>query len=144
MGEKRSLSQRWDEYRPSKTGWFWSCVACIVATIVVGFAWGGWVTAGTAKNMAEDAAGKAQAQLVASYCVARFEGSADAATQLATLKNTQSWGQDDVITKGGWVTPPGAKEPTDGAADLCVQRLLTAKLVPAATGTAAKAPSTGG
>ena len=79
MVEKRSFSERWHEYRPSKTGYFWSCVVCIVGTMVVGFVWGGWVTARTAQTMAENAADKAQAQLAASYCVARFEAGTDAA-----------------------------------------------------------------
>jgi hypothetical protein len=144
MVDKPSLSTRWHEYRPSKAGWFWSCVFCIVATIVVGFVWSGWVTAGTAKSMADDAAQKAQAQLAANYCVARFEASTDAANQLASLKKTEEWGRDDFITKGGWVTPPGAKQPIDGAADLCAQRLLTAKLLPATTSTPVKPATTGG
>jgi hypothetical protein len=144
MVEKRSLSTRWDEYRPSKTGWFWSCAFCVAATIFVGFVWGGWVTAGRASSMADGAAQKAQAQLAANYCVARFEGGTDAANQLATLKKTQEWSRDDFITKGGWVTPPGAKQPVDGAADLCAQQLLTVKLLPAATDHPVKSATNGG
>ena len=30
----------WGDCRPSKTMWFWSCVACVVATIVIGFTGG--------------------------------------------------------------------------------------------------------
>ncbi|MBD3307276.1 hypothetical protein GF339_12620, partial [candidate division KSB3 bacterium] len=57
--KKASLSQRWSEAQFSKTAMFWSLVAVIVLTMIIGFWWGGWVTAGSAEkiaqNMAEDA-----------------------------------------------------------------------------------------
>ena len=65
MADIQGLKQRWEEFRPSKTMTFWSCVACIGLTILVGFAWGGWVTGGTSKEMAQDAAADARAQLAA-------------------------------------------------------------------------------
>ena len=45
----------WGDYRPSKATWFWSCVACVVATMVIGFTWGGWVTGGTADEQTAQA-----------------------------------------------------------------------------------------
>jgi len=128
MTDKPSFSVRWREYRPSKTMYFWSCVFCVAATAVIGFASGAWVTGTKAARMADGAAEQARDQLAASYCVARFETGTDAITELAELKKTESWMQDDFIVKGGWVTPPGSKEPVKGAADLCVQKLLVAKL----------------
>src|SRR5579872_4521168 len=88
MAENPGIGKRWQDYRPSKSLWFWSCVACVVATMVVGFHWGGWVTGGTADDMAQSAGKKARAELAASLCVNRFESSADATTQLAALKKT--------------------------------------------------------
>ena len=70
---KQSINQRWQGYRPTKTLLFWSCAGCAVATIIVGFAWGGWVTGGTARTMAEDAASSGRAQLAAAICVDRFK-----------------------------------------------------------------------
>jgi len=134
MVDKPSFSVRYRDYRPSKTLWFWCCAACVAATMIVGFFSAGWVSADTAKTRADDAAQQARAALAASYCVNNFERASDVATQLAALKKTESWNQDDFITKGGWVTPPGTKAPVDGAAELCVQQLLAAKLP--ATGTA--------
>jgi len=124
----RERRQRWSEYRPSKAQCFWSCVACVLATIVVGFTWGDWVTAGKADRMASAAARQARAEAVASYCVARFESSYDVATELAALKKTAPWSQDDFIADGGWVTPPGSTQPVTDAADLCAQRLLATKV----------------
>lgn len=128
MEERARLRERWREYQPSKTAWFWSCAACIVGTMVVGFAWGGWVTHGTAAKMAADASQTTRNQLAAAICVTRFEAAPNAAAELAQLKKTDSWQQADFVTNGGWVTLPGVKEPVSDAADLCVQQLLTAKL----------------
>ena len=81
-----SLSRRWEAYRPTKGVWLWTSAGCIVATIVVGFAWGGWVTGGTATRMASDAADGARAQLAAMVGVADFNHGPDAVAQLAALK----------------------------------------------------------
>ena len=51
--QKLSLARRWSDARPTKTVVFWSCVATMVVTMIVGFTWGGWVTGGTALKMAE-------------------------------------------------------------------------------------------
>lgn len=121
------FSARWESYRASKTVLFWSCAACAVATMIVGFGWGGWVTGGTAAKQATAAASTARAELAAAECVSRFMGSTELAVQLAALKASNSWSRNDLIDKGGWTTPPGAQQPIQGAADLCAQRLLEAK-----------------
>src|SRR4051794_34422194 len=78
MDSKLSPGQRWEAYRPSKVLLFWSCVACIVATMAVGFGWGGWTTGGTAASMAKDAASTARQELAADVCVERFQAADDA------------------------------------------------------------------
>jgi len=134
MTSEPNTWQRWERYRPSKGLWFWSCLACSVATIVVGFTWGGWVTASNAAERSKTAANDARNELAAAVCVSRFEGSPDASAQLAQLKKTELWDRDEFIQKGGWVTMPGSKEPMVGASNICVQRLMTAT-IPPATGT---------
>ena len=128
MANSPSLGRRWEVYRPSKGIWLWSCVACIAATIVIGFAWGGWVTGGTARLMASDAAAGASAQMAAADCVVRFKNGPDATAQLATLKKTDSsYERADLIKKNGWATMPGSKDPVDGAADICARSLMNTK-----------------
>ena len=128
MANERSLGKRWQEYRPSKRTWFWSSVACVVATVVVGFTWGGWVTGGTTNRMAAAAAADARAQLAAAACVNRFENSKDAAAQLAVLKKAYTYRWGDLIEAKGWTTIPGTETPVAGAANLCAQRILKAGL----------------
>ena len=130
MNEKQSLMELWKAYRPSKTAYFWSCIACIAATIVIGFTWGGWMTGSAAVNQAEQAAQVAEARLAANLCVSRFEKGADAATELAALKSTQFLQREDFITKGPWLKLPGLDQPIPGAARLCVERLLGVNPLP--------------
>jgi hypothetical protein len=124
-------------YRPSKTIWFWSTAAAVVLTVIVGFNWGGWVTGGTAIDRAKDAAEGAKAELAADICAYRFLGANDAGAQLAALKKESSYSRSSVIEKGGWVTLAGAKEPVDGAAQLCADQLMKAELEPGAAGSLA-------
>jgi acetyl-CoA acetyltransferase len=109
---------------------FWSCVGCIVLTMIVGFAWGRWVTGGTATRMAADAAKQARAELVAAVCVERFLGASDAPAQLAALKEESNWTRDDFIDKGGWTKLPGLDKTVPQAAGLCAERLADASLPP--------------
>jgi GH24 family phage-related lysozyme (muramidase) len=133
MANNPSLGRRWEDYQPSKGIWFWSCAACITATIVIGFTWGGWVTGGTATKMAADAAAGASAQLAAADCIHRFENGPDASAQLTALKKAESYQRSDLLQKGGWATMPGSKDPVEGAALICAQQLVNPSL-PAAKG----------
>ncbi len=127
MVNNTSLARRWEAYRPSKGIWLWSCVACIVATMVIGFTWGGWVTGGTATSLAAEAASGATAQLAAADCVSRFDSGPDATAQLAALKKADSYERSELIKKAGWATMPGSKDPVAGAADICARQLVSAK-----------------
>jgi hypothetical protein len=118
------------EYRPSKTAWFWSCVASVVLTMVIGFAFGGWVTGGTAESMAALARQDAREQLVASICVERFVSAPDAAQKLQELKEARSWERDGLIEDEGWATVNALDEQVSGAADLCAERLVALESVP--------------
>ena len=119
------LAQRLENYRPSKSVLGWCCALSIVATMLVGFMWGGWTTSGTARAMADKAADDARATLAAEICTAQFNRNPDAATQLTALNKLESWDRADFIRKGGWANLPGLKEPVSGSADICAQQLVT-------------------
>lgn len=111
MTDSPNMWQRWTSYRPSKATWFWSCVTCVIATLIVGFSAGGWMTKSSAADMAKTAADGARDKLVAAICVNRFESSPDASTQLAMLKKAAIWDRDYFIQKGGWSPCPAPKTP---------------------------------
>ena len=119
------LGQRWAGYKATKATLFWSGAACAVATVVVGFTWGGWVTGASARSMAEAAAADGRDGLVAAICVDRFQAGSDAQGQLAALKEQKGWNRASFIEKGGWATMPDDKaKPTNKAARLCADRLV--------------------
>lgn len=120
----KSHQETFAAFKPSKTLWFWSCAGCAVLTMIVGFSAGGWVTGGTAKEIAADAADKARAQLVAGACFDNFVKGTDFAKTLAKLKDTSSWQRSDMLEDGGWVTLAGMKEPLDDAAEICASKLV--------------------
>ena len=113
----------WSAYRPSKAIWFWSCAGCIVATLLVGFVWLGWVSGGTADEMARDASEQGRANLAAELCVFRFMDAPDAADRLAELNEQSTRQRDDYIESGGWVTFVELDGVVGGAAQLCADQL---------------------
>lgn len=127
MEEKANLSMRWKNFEPTKKLVFWACVGSVVLTIVVGFKWGGWVTGGTAQEMAENAATDARVKIAAASCVVRFGQGVDAKGRLTILRKTESWDRGGYMEKAGWATPMGTEEPIVGAGARCAEQLLSAK-----------------
>ncbi|HEV2503688.1 MAG TPA: hypothetical protein VGV39_11465 [Mesorhizobium sp.] len=109
---KQSLSRRWEDYQPSKTALVWACIAAIIATIVVGFSWGGWVTGGTSQKIAVSASDTARGELASAICVERFKAAPDASAKLVEFKAvTDSYKKRQFIEAGGWATMPGQTTP---------------------------------
>ena len=82
----QSWTKRVDKFRATKTQVFWACAACAVATIFVGFNWGGWVTGASARDMTTTAAASARADLASAFCIHQFAADPAASAQLAALK----------------------------------------------------------
>ena len=100
-------------------------VAGVIATVVIGFTWGGWTLGSTAKEMAEKNASAAVVAVLAPMCAEKFRQGADASTNMAELKKVNSWMQDSYIEKGGWATFAGVSPSGRGVAQACAT-LLTA------------------
>ena len=71
-----SFRERWRDARPTKTVVFWSWIGSVVLTMIIGFAWGGWVTGGTARSMAQTLAEEAIVKRLAPMCVVQFNSNA--------------------------------------------------------------------
>jgi hypothetical protein len=138
MADVKTLGQRFQEYRASKTTLFWSWVAVAVLTVVVGFNWGGWVTGGTAMGMAQEA----RRDVAATYCVQRFLAAPDVSAQHASLMETGSWQRDDFVQKGGWAKLPELDRPIAGVAELCAEKLADIEVSEAAAQTTSDGQST--
>jgi hypothetical protein len=96
-----------------------------IATMVIGFNWGGWTLGSTAKDMAVKSARAAVVEALAPICADRFQRAAEAPANMAELKKTSSWQQDAYIEKGGWATFPGMSSPERGVAQACANLLAT-------------------
>jgi hypothetical protein len=106
----------------------WGAVSGAIAISIVGFTWGGWVSGGTAEQLAAARADKAIVSSLVPICVAQFQTqqSPDAKGRLAALKATESWQQGEYVIKGGWATMPGAgtaDEPNRDVASGCAEAL---------------------
>jgi hypothetical protein len=99
--------------------------AGFVATVVIGFGWGGWTLGSTAKQMADKNASAAVVAVLAPMCADKFRQGADASANMVELKKVSSWMQDSYIEKGGWATFPGNASPDRSVAQACATLLTT-------------------
>ena len=96
-----------------------------VASIVIGFSWGGWTTGGTANKLAAEQADTAVVAALTPICVEKFLQNSDAKANLAVLQKISSnWEQGDYLEKGGWATLPGASSPDYHLARACAEKLV--------------------
>ena len=117
---KKTMSQRWDDYQPTKSTLVWACIGAVVAAIIVGFSWGGWVTGGTSRTAAATAGDVARGELASAICVERFSAAPDAAARLVELKAaTSAFAKRQFVEAGGWATMPGQTSPDRRGAAAC-------------------------
>ncbi len=95
-----------------------------IVLAVIGFAWGGWVTGGTAQEMAEELAHKAVVARLEPICVEQFNQDSEKDQKLKELKEEDSWKRDDYVEKQGWATMPGEKEADSKVAGKCAELLV--------------------
>jgi len=95
-----------------------------IATMFIGFSFGGWVTGGTAWKMSQQKAKDAVVAVLAPICVDNFQNSANADEKLIELNRfTLIWDRGAFVEKGGWATMPGAASPETGVARTCANML---------------------
>jgi hypothetical protein len=97
-----------------------------VATLVVGFYWGGWSLASTTQKQVQAAEQASVVRVLAPICADRFQRSADAGANLKALNTADSWKRDEMIEKAGWTTFPGS-EPDRRVAEACFTLLTLVK-----------------
>ena len=98
-----------------------------VATMIIGFNWGGWVTGGTANDMTQKSTTSAVVAALSPICVDKFQRSADAVSNLVELKKVSSYQQGSFVEKGGWATLPGNDKSNSAVAEACANMLGSLK-----------------
>ena len=75
--------------------------AGFLATVVIGFGWGGWMLGSAAKKMADQSTSSAIVAALAPICVEKFQHATEAKATLAQLKLIDLWKQKLVDREGG-------------------------------------------
>jgi hypothetical protein len=90
-----------------------------IVAMIIGFAWGGWVTAGTNQKMSSEAVLASQAAI----CVAQYIKEPNSQQKLQEYEAVESYKRYEFIEKGGWDKMPGQKEASTGVSGACVAGL---------------------
>ena len=97
-----------------------------VATMFVGFYWGGWSLGSTADKMAKERSDLAVIAALAPVCAEKFRAQPDAEAKKVALSKVDSWKRRDEFPKE-FITIPGELYPNSALADACYTLLLAPK-----------------
>ena len=97
----------------------WGLICGAVITMIIGFAWGGWTTRGTSRQMMEEAVLTTRAAI----CVAQFIKAPNYKEKVKELKAVDSWDRSTFIEKGGWDKMPGEHKASDTVSRACADGL---------------------
>jgi hypothetical protein len=90
-----------------------------VVAMIIGFGWGGWVTASTNQKMSGEAVLATQAAI----CVAQYVKEPNSSDKLKEFAAVDSYKRSEFIEKGGWDKMPGQKEANLEVRNACVTGL---------------------
>ena len=97
-----------------------------VATIFVGFSWGGWSLGSTADKMAKERSELAVVAALAPVCADKFRALPDAGAKTVALSKVDTWNRADQFPKE-LVTLPGESYPSSALANACYALLMAPK-----------------
>jgi hypothetical protein len=105
-----------------------------VATMIIGFNWGGWVLGKTAENNATMLVNTALVKAYGPVCIERFKQQPNVEAKWAELTKVDTWRRESYIKESGFATPPGSTSPNAAVADACADALskIIAMQLPAA------------
>ncbi len=103
----------------------YGAVVGAAALAIVGFSWGGWVTGGTAKEMASDLARLEVVAALVPICIEQSKQDPQVTETLAQLKAAYTYQRGDMLMKAGWATMPGSSDPNRNVASACAEELAT-------------------
>lgn len=98
-----------------------------VTLAILGFTWGGWVSAASADASAKQRSLAAVTAALAPICHDNFRRGSDMAAKLAELKKVGTWEQAGFIEKGGWAKMPGTATVDSAMARACADLIVADK-----------------
>ena len=105
-----------------KPGIYGAIVGAVLVAIV-GFSWGGWVTGGTANDMAVSMAHDDVVAAMVPVCLGMAKDDPQRATKLATIREASSYQRGAALMEAGWATMPGQDAPDRDIAKACAAAL---------------------
>jgi hypothetical protein len=97
-----------------------------IATMIVGFNWGGWSLGSTADKAARERSETAVVAALAPVCADKFRALPDAEAKKAALLKVDSWKRRDEFPKE-FVTLPGDSYPNSALVDACYALIVAPK-----------------
>jgi hypothetical protein len=102
----------------------WGVVVGAIATMIVGFGWGGWTTGGTANRLVMERSNTAVTAALVPVCLEKSKADPATTKKLAALKAlTSVYEQRDAVLKDGWASV-GAGEGNSDVAEACAAQLV--------------------
>ena len=93
----------------------WGVIVGAAIAMIIGFAWGGWTTAGTTQRITDEAVLTSQADI----CAAQFMMQPNHEEKLKDFEKEDSWQRFKFIENGGWDKMPGQEKAGYGVARAC-------------------------
>ena len=90
---------------------------------IVGFSWGGWVTASNAEKMASEMAEDRVIAALVPFCLDMSRTDVERIAKLVTIRDATSFRRRDAVMDTGWATMPGSEGPNRKLAQACIAGL---------------------
>jgi hypothetical protein len=102
----------------------WSAIGGAVVTMIIGFAWGGWVLGSTAERDGREMADQAVIERLADICVGQFNEDKGKDMKVKELMAASSWGKGDFVKSQGWALIPFEERTDDRVAKQCAEQII--------------------
>lgn len=90
---------------------------------IAGFAWGGWVTGGTANNRAVAMSRDGVVTAMVPVCLSMARTDPERVAKLDTIRAASTYQRRDALMAAGWATMPGTEAPNRDIAQACIASL---------------------
>ena len=95
-----------------------------IATMIVGFNYGGWYLGSSAETLASKQSNAAVVAALVPVCISQSQVDPEGLAKLKTFSAIKStYEQRDFVMKAGWATMPSAAEPDGDLAAACAKVL---------------------
>ena len=110
-------------------GWKPFSLGALAGAVIItwtGFDALGWKTASASETLGKRQAETAVVHALASICDARYRNDANFPSHLAALQKLERYSRGELVSKEGWATMPGSKEPNREVGQACAELLIPA------------------